>query len=146
VTMFTNFRTKQKQKFTRNTQLSHKRRAYEKMREIKRVMFTCSLLSCLWMLCCVLMRWCLVFDSTIYFSVLVLFLLMKEKWNDGSRRGSRFKNYGLQKLQKTWLKWAYQPIFESLLVSEFTLNSDILIISDFGSSNITKFTDETKCE
>jgi hypothetical protein len=38
-----------------------------------------------------------VFDSTIYFSVLVLILLMKGKRNDGSR----FKNYGLHKLQKT---------------------------------------------
>jgi hypothetical protein len=36
-----------------------------------------------------------VFDSTICFSVLELFLLMKEKWNDDSR----FKNYGLHKLQ-----------------------------------------------
>jgi hypothetical protein len=67
VTMLTNFRTKQKQFVSRNTQLSHKRRAYERMREIKRVMFACSYLSCLckFMCCC----WCVVCSTvgTIYF-------------------------------------------------------------------------------
>jgi hypothetical protein len=52
------------------------------------------------MLCCVLCVDALmldgVFDSAINFSVLVLFLLMKENGNDGPR----FKNYGLHKLQK----------------------------------------------
>jgi hypothetical protein len=81
VTMLTNFRTKQKQKISRNTQLSHKRRVCERMREIKIIMFACSFLSCLWMLCCVLMLDSVI-DSTIYFSVLVLFLLMKKKRND----------------------------------------------------------------
>jgi hypothetical protein len=37
-----------------------------------------------------------VFDSTIFFCFGVI-LLMKEKWNDGSR----FRNYGPLKLQKT---------------------------------------------
>jgi hypothetical protein len=40
-------------------------------------MFACSFLSCLWMLCDALMLG--VFDSTIYFSVLVLFLMMIKK-------------------------------------------------------------------
>jgi hypothetical protein len=40
--MLTNFRTKQKQKYSLSTQLWHKRRAYERMREIKRVMFACT--------------------------------------------------------------------------------------------------------
>jgi hypothetical protein len=38
-----------------------------------------------------------VFDSTIFFFCFGVILLMKEKWNDGSR----FENYGLHKLQKT---------------------------------------------
>jgi hypothetical protein len=68
MTMLTNFRTKQKQKNPRNTQLSHNRRAYERMREIKRVMFACSFfVMFVNVVLCVDALMLGVFDSTIFF-------------------------------------------------------------------------------
>jgi hypothetical protein len=55
------------------------------------------------------------------FSVLVLFLLMKEKLNDGQR----FKNYGLHKLQKTQLKG---------LISDFLIVTCYVICYNIGET------------
>jgi hypothetical protein len=73
VTILTNFRTKQKQKKSQHTTLTQ-RRAHEKMREIKRVMFACSFfVMFVNVVLCVDALMLGVFDSIIYFSVLVLF-------------------------------------------------------------------------
>jgi hypothetical protein len=97
--MLTNFRTKQKQKkFSQHTILTQTTcvRKYERNKKSSfRILFFVMFENVV--LCVDALMFDGVFDSTIYFSVLVLFLLVKEKWNDGKR----FKNYGLHKLQKT---------------------------------------------
>jgi hypothetical protein len=115
VTILRNFRTKQKQK---NILATHNRCAYERMREIRRVIFACSFLLslCMFMCCC----WCVVcLTVTICFSVLVLFYFIDEKKSEMLVIKTYWSNQQLFYGCNVFTLMYYRYIIDSLIDASF---------------------------